>query len=406
MTVVNNNLKMIDLPVWEQLTNAPANSAAGVTLADDNERFIYTLFSATSFWRYDTRANCWQQLANPTGGTVGTGTTLRFSKQVGGQFNGEVHGSIYAVITSGVGAAVFNRYDIATNAWTLLSVTSLPATFGTDGKLCYPEPFYNGYVGGYHTNVVQTITASAQALANATSISVSALPIALPAGCILNFGTFAAPIFAVLTSSAAAAATSILVSPLVTTVPASATALYYNEMYLLGNNAVTVYRYSVNTNTWATTSANAGNPALAGVTAAPGAGMTVKWLPATDLSSLWCVRGANTSTIYKYNLNTNTWSTVTFHPATETFNTGTSFGVRTNASGQQQNFIIHKDVTNRVYEFIPSTLRLNPICNQFLLSQGAALVGDKSCVMRSPDGIEFYYLLLSTSSSFLRTAFF
>jgi hypothetical protein len=410
MPVTNNNLRLVDRPVWEQLTPGPANSAAGATFADDNERYVYYLISATAFWRYDTWADAWQQLANPTGGTVGAGTTLRYSKQIGTQFNGVVYGSVFALITSGTGAPVFNRYDIATNAWTALSVASLPGTFGTDGKLVIPEPFYNGYVGGYHSGVLQTVTASANALVGATSISVSATSAALPSGAILNFGTYAAPILAVLTASATAGATSLTVSALVAQVNSAATALYYDHGYLIGNNATQMYRYTITTNAWSTTSANGGTPALPAVTAAPGAGLSLKWLPgssfANALNSLFCVRGAASASIYQYRLDTNAWSTITFHPATETFTTGTTYGVRTDSNGRPTKFLVSKEVTNRVYEFDPVTSRMSQVATQWLLAQGAALVGDRSFVIKSPDGIEFFYMMLSTSTSFVRTPLF
>jgi hypothetical protein len=406
MPVVNNNLRMVDLPVWEQLAPAPANSAAGVTMADDNVRFIYILFSATAFWRYDTWTNAWQQLANPTGGTVGVGTTVRYSKQIGGQFNGEVYGSVYALISNGVAAPVLNRYDIATNVWSNLSVTGIPATFGTDAKISYPEPFYNGYIGGYHSPVLQTITTTALANAGATSISVSALPVALPVGTILNFGTYTAPVLAVLTAAAAASATSITVAALIASVPNASAALYYNEMYLVGNGATVIYRYSVNTNAWATTSANAGNPAMPAIPAAVGTGQALKWLPANDANSLFLFRGSNSATLYKYSLTSNTWSTVTYHPATEAISTGSSFGIRSNASAQQSEIVFMKENTNRMYKFNPTLNRVDPYGTQYLFAQGAVVVGDKSCVIKSPDGIEFYYCLLHTSATMLRTPLF
>lgn len=409
-TVVNNNLKMIDRPIWEQLNSALANTAAGSCLADDNERFIYLLLSATSFWRYDTWADTWQQLANPTGGTVGTGTTMRFVKQIGGQFNNVVYGSVFAFISNGVAAPVFNKYDIATNTWSALSVASIPATFGTDAKFMCPEPFCNGYIGGYHSGVLQTITASGAASAGATSITVTALTNALPNGAVLNFGTLTSPKWAVLTAAAAASATTLTVAALISGLTGTETALFYDHAYLIGNAATQMYRYQFSTNAWATTSANGGNPALPAITGAPGFGCTLKWLPGSNEVNanniLKCVRGGATANIYSYRLDTNAWSTDTFHPTSETFTTGTSYGVRSNSSGQQTKLLISKEVTNRIYEYDPLLKRLDPKATQWLLTQGVALVGDKSCVLKSPEGIEFFYLLLSTSASFVRTPLF
>ena len=81
MGVVNNNKYMLDRPMWEQLSFAPANGVAGSCNCDDNRRFIYNYFqistTAAQFWRYDTWADCWQPLATPPTqtGTVGANFT-------------------------------------------------------------------------------------------------------------------------------------------------------------------------------------------------------------------------------------------------------------------------------------------------------------------------------------------
>lgn len=410
MAVTNNNKPMIDMPVIEQLSFAPATSAAGTCCVDDNERFIYWLFSATSFWRFDTWANTWQQLANPTGGTVGAGTCMQFTKMIGDQFptasTGQVFGSVFALITSGVGAPVFNKYDIATNTWSALSVTNLPATFGSDGSFAFPSPSLNNYTSGYHTGVLQTITATAAAAQGATSVSVTALPTALPINAVLNFGTTASPKYAVLSAAAAASATTITVRALTVALTGTETALWYDHMYLIGNAATQMYRYTLSTNAWATTSANSGNPALPAVTAAVGAGSAIKWLPGYDVAKLVCIRGAATSNVYLYDLVANTWSTLTFHPATETFTTGSCYGVFQDSNNKPTKVWLHKDATNRVYELDLTKGRINPAFNQYLLSQGAALVGDKASILKSPDGIQFFYMLLSTSTSFVRSPIF
>lgn len=408
MTLVNNNLKMIDRPIWEQLTPAPASTAAAVAIVDDNVRYIYALFSATSFWCHDTWTDTWIQLANPPGGTLAAGSCMRYMRQMGSQINGEVFGSVYALIASG-SAVVFYRYDIATNTWSsALSVTNIPAAWGTDGRIGCPDPAMNGNAGGYHTGILIPVTASAQALAGATTISVNALAAALPANAVLNFGTATAPIYAVLTAAAAAAATSITVSPLVATVAASAVAYFYPDIFLVGNNATVAYRYNIASNAWLTTSANSGNPALGAVPGAVGAGCVLCWLPgsgdANALDRLILVRGGATASIYEYSLSTNAWSSLTYYPHTETFTTGSSSGIRVDATGKNTKLLMQKDATGRVLEFDRKRLRMDGRCTQTLIAQGAAVVGDKATLLRSPDGIEFLYTLLNTSTYFVRAA--
>lgn len=199
---------------------------------------------------------------------------------VGTQLNGVQYGSLYALVTSGVGLPVFSRYDVATNIWTVLNVTNLPATFGTDGALVFPSPAVNAFdAAGYHSPILRTITASATALANATAISVGALPEALAIGTRLNFGTNAAPVWATLTAAAAASATSIVVAPLVAQVTIAATAQYYGQMYLVGNAGTQMYRYNIGTAVWSTTSANSANPAIPAAPGAVGAGVGLRWAP-------------------------------------------------------------------------------------------------------------------------------
>jgi len=329
---------------------------------------------------------------------------------MGSQVNGEVFGSVYALISSAT-AVVFYRYDVGTNTWSgALSVVNVPAVFTIDGRLMIPEPALNAFEGGYHDALsLNVITTSAQANAGATSISVNALPLALPVGAVLNFGTYSTPIWAVLTAAASASATSITVSPLQAIVPSASVAYWYANMFLFGNNATAWYRYNIAGNAWTTTSANSGTPALAAVTGALGAGHVVCWLPGSGetnaLNRLIVFRGTATGTVYEYNLTANTWATLTYYPFSETFSTGSSSGVRS-VNGKNKKLVIQKDITGRFYEFDRLRLRLDPICTQNLINSGTALVGVRQSILKDPTGtIEFVYTIPSTSAYFLRSAF-
>jgi hypothetical protein len=410
MAIVNNNKVLIDRPMWEQLSYAPVVSAAGTIIEGDGSRFIYIIYSATSFWRYDTWADCWQQLASPPSGTLGAGSTMRHTLCVGTQTAaGEIYGSIYLFTSNGVAAPAFAIYDVSTNVWTALSVTTIPATFGTDSYLQYPDVESNGWLGTYHSAVITAVTASALANAGATSITVTALPFALPAKAILNFGTLASPKFAVLTAAAAAAATTITVAALLIAVPASAVAYYYDHMYLVGNAATQMYRYTLSTNTWSTTTANVGNAVLPALPIAPAAGGTsLRRFTSVDAGKLTYIRGASSSQFaYQYDLVANTWGVnLAIVPATETLGLGSCTTVRTNSSGLGTKVLIQKDATMRIYELDIAKLTIKPIAYQYLITTGAALVGEKAYIMKSVDGIEFYYILLHTSQYFVRTPLF
>lgn len=404
---MNNNLKMIDIPIWLQLAFAPANSAAGSSICDDGERFIYYMISATNFWRYDTWHDCWQQLASPPGGTIAAGSKIIYTKSFGEQLNGVVYGSVFSFQCSG-SAITFYRYNIATNIWSAaLSVATLPAAFGTDSYLSYPSPELNGWEGGYHSGVLRTITATADAVIGATSISVSALPQALLSGTILNFGTFTSPKWAVLTAGAALNATSITVAALQAQVSNTNAAYYYDSMYLIGNNASQFYRYTFSTNLWSTTSANGGNPALPAIAGAAGVGCAIKFLPGIVgyENNLVIIRGGTGSQILAYNFESNTNTIITPTPNTEGYGAGTCVAASLNSSGKQSRLFIEKDITMRIYEFDIIKGRLNPIAYQGLVASGAAVAGDKMCSLKSPDGqVDFLYIILSTSNAFLRVA--
>ena len=469
MAVINNNKYMLDRPMWEQLSFAPVTGIAGTCNCDDNRRFVYHYFQTAAttaqFWRYDTWADSWQQLATPSTQT-GTVGAIRYVDSVGGSFGGTTYGSVWLLIGNGT-IAYFYKYDIATNAWVAMSIANVPATIGTDFAFTYPEPQLNNNSNVYHSGVTKTISTSGAVAVGATSIAVGALPVALSSGTRLRFGTFDVTLtatasagattltcaalpqglyagvlletprgglvtvrttanagamsidvypirralsngsvftverYVVLTAGAAASATSITVSPVNYTIASATDAYYYDHMYMVGNNATVMYRYQVGTNTWATTNASA--VAIPAVTGAVGGGCAIKWLPSFTPDKLYVVRGNGTSNIYSYDLVTNTWATASFHPSTETYTTSSAHTARS-IGGKAYSIISTKENTMRVYEYDPSLSRLHPKMNQWLYPTGAAVQGDRATCLRSPDEVEFYYLLLPSSTALVRCA--
>ncbi len=467
--MINNNKYMLDRPMWEQLSFAPATGIAGTCNCDDNRRFIYTYFqtstSAAQFWRYDTWADCWQLLATPPTQTGSVGS-IRYVESVGGSFGGTTYGSVWLLIGNGT-IAYFYKYDIATNAWAAQSIASVPATLGTDHSFTYPEPQLNNNEGGYHSGILRTITTSGAVAVGATTIPVSATSEAMVIGTRLRFGTFAITLtaealagdttlqvavlpqginagtlietprgglvqvkvtasagatsltvhpirryqpngtvfnverYVVLTAAAVASATSLTVAAVNYTIESSATALYYGNMYMVGNNATVMYRYNVSTNTWATTNASA--VAIPAVTGTVGGGCAIKWLPSANLDKLYIVRGNGTSNVYLYDLVSNNWTTSVHNPATETFTTGSTNTARS-VDGKGYSIITSKETTGRVFEYDPSLSRMLPKMNQWLYPFGTLVQGDRASCMRSPDEVEFYYLLLHSSTAFVRCA--
>lgn len=80
MAVTNNLKPQVDLPVWEWCRFAPTATAALSALAtadNGSDRFIYYI-SASTFYRYDTYADTWQQLSTPNTAPV-TALALRYT---------------------------------------------------------------------------------------------------------------------------------------------------------------------------------------------------------------------------------------------------------------------------------------------------------------------------------------
>lgn len=430
--------------------------------------YFQTSTTAAQFWRYDTWTDTWQQLATPATQTgtvanmvftksiggqysgqifgaiylfVGNGTACYFYKfdiatntwranlgttnvpaafatdcylmypSVGiNNFETAYHSGVTRTITTTANAASgattvsvsalpealavetclrFGAYDISVTANALKGSTTLAVSGATQAmKAGTVLNLDNGY----------EICLSADSLAGATSLTVYPL---------LNNVTITNKIkveqWAVLTAAAALNATSLTVSALRVGIASASTAGYYGNMYLIGNNATAMYRYNIGANAWATTSANAGNPALAAMTGTAGAGCALKWLPAYEPNKLYCLRGGGTSNVYLYDLVANTWSTQSYVPTTETFTTGTMVAAR-GISGKQASLLIQKDATMRIYEVVPYRNTLMPKLNQWLYPTAGAVVGDKSCVISSPDGVDFYYMLLHSSAAFVRCA--
>ena len=238
------------------------------------------------------------------------------------------------------------------------------------------------------------------ASAGATSLIIGPLTRPLPVGSVLTVR-----LKATLSGAAAANATSISVTGLLASISARKSAAYYDNMYLIGNNATQMYRYKISTNTWSTTSANSANPALPAITGIPGAGCALEWLSAYGSQYLWCLRAGATVTAYRYDLESNAaWGTESYYPATETFTTGTWVAPRL-VGGKNGSLIIQKDATMRFFEGVPPLNTMGTKGTQWLYPTSTAVVGNRMSIMTSPDGIEYLYCILHSVTAFVRMAF-
>lgn len=279
------------------------------------------------------------------------------------------------VFMPGAGAVGFKYYDIATNAWSAaLSVTNLPTTWGTDGKLRVTPGSMTSLLTG---NRFATGTATA---ATTTTVTNSAKAWATNQWANqqvrITGGTGAGQVRTIASNTA----TALTVSVAFTTTP-DTTSTYYIEgnddyIYLLGNNAVTMYRYSISGNTW---TALAPGTARA---AAPGSGMSAQWGRSTDATwtsenaiisgrRIYSFRGGGSAILDYYDIPTNAWTQLTYQRQTETFTTGTSF-----EDGGNGNLYIHKDATSRYFYYNYVQNMMWPF-STIIYPQGTANVGDR-----------------------------
>jgi hypothetical protein len=161
---------------------------------------------------------------------------------------------------------------------------------------------------------------------------------------------------------------------------------------MIGNASTTFYRYGIAANAWAST--------LSAQSSAPGAGCGLHWMTGVNSDRLYRIRGAAQTTIDYYSISGNSWTGLTYYPATETFTTGTCSIQRGLSSDQ---IFIHKDATARIYNLDIGDAKLQMQATEYLVAQSTAVVGQKICFISETNGISFLYLLLNTGATFLRT---
>jgi hypothetical protein len=298
-------------------------------------------------------------------------------------------------------AGSFRRYDFATNSWITLSNAGLPATIGTDGRLmatpAWIDSGFRSFASGTATGGSSTtLTNSAKGWAT-NQWANSQLRI--------TAGTGAGQIRTVASNTA----TTVTLSSAWSTAP-DATSQYSLEgnddfLYFIGNNAITLYRYSISANSWSTLSPTTARGA------APGAGLSGHWIhsvSASDWSNensirngryLYSIRGGGSALLDRYDLAANSWeNALPYAPATETFTTGTKLVYNGDF------LYLQKDATSRWfrYDFAQSAM---DGWTTMLYPQGAAVVGDTAFDVSFRDGnteIVYIYMLLNSSAVSLR----
>ena len=336
--------------------------------------------------------------------TIGANATITVAAQASAFTASTVYRlctPVWYVLGAGtLASGSFRKYDWATNTWTTLVNTGLPATIGTDGKLVSTPSWLNS---GYYQFATGTATsATGTTLVNSaktwTTNQWTNYQVRIVSG------TGAGQIRNISSNTGTT-----LTVPTWTTTP-DATSVYSIEgnddfIYYIGNGAVTMYRYSISGNSWSTLSPTA---ARAG---APGAGMSAHWVYG-ETNALWTsesaiingqriysFRGAAGAVLDYYDIALNTWvSGITYAPATEVFGAGTKY------TYINDKLYIQKDATNRWFEYDFGDNNMNGWTTMPVV-QGAAIVGDTAFDATYYDGateIHYVYMLMNTSTLMYR----
>lgn len=440
-TVTNQNIPLVHRKEWQMMTPAPFTTATGsfvVTDVNENRPNALYVASSTAHYLYNHNEDAYVQI--PSGALAGTfgagscgarvrysntftasagstttlttstilsgiilGSTIRFlsgtATNVGKEsiitdilivpgtsttitFNA-VPGTVvstdtfaidtgrFFILNAGILATnSFKSYDIASGIWTGLAFANLPASIGTDGKLiCTPS-----------NDIFATGTAS-----SATTTTITNTPKTWTVNQWTNYqiritgGTGLGQIRTIASNTS-----NVLTVSSVFTITPDATSTYEltgndDYMYFLGNNAVTLYRYSISGNAWtvmAPTTARSGTPV---------AGMSANWVGKTgnakyanesniqDGKYIYSFRGG--SALDRFDIAGGTagagaWQNIVYIGLVESFNTGSAYAL----SGEY--IYIRKDASHRYFKYSITGFSLTPVTSN-LYPDGTAIVGDK-----------------------------
>lgn len=458
-----NLRKVLDRKEWEMMTPAPIANVAGafsITDPSGEDKAVVYIAGASVIYRYDHFQDAWQQLPNSgiagtfaagscgtfhhygasgtaTAGTTTTITTnLTINRSIAGYklritggpgagneriIASNTYGansvitvteaftatittsSTYQLMTgrywfmnAGTSAVGFSYYDRALNTWTSRSVTSLPTSWGTEGRLCQTySPCNSPFASGTATSATSTtLVNSAKTWTSGQWINYQVR---------ITGGAGAGQIRTITANTG----TTLTVATWTTTPDATSTyAIEGNDdyLYLLGNNALTMYRYSISGNSWTALS-----PAVARA-ANMGAGGGANWVSNVQ-NSVWTnesaiingrriysFRGGASAALDYYDIPTNSWTALTYSPQVDTFTTGSCYDY-------DDNFImVSKEATGRLFRYILEENRLIP-WSTMVYPNSTATVGDKMWTKTYDDGgdvIKWVYYLGHTNTLLFR----
>lgn len=337
--------------------------------------------------------------------TIGTNATITFTDAEAVAFDNtsqyRLKTPVFYLLGSGtLASGSFRKYDFATNTWTTLAHAGLAATNGTDSRLVSTPAWIDSGFKSFATGTAtaggtNTITNSAK---NWTTNQWANYQIRISAG------TGAGQIRTI--SSNTGTVITVGANWTVTPDNTSEYSIEGNDdfLYFMGNGAVTLYRYSISSNTWTTLTPGVARGA------APSTGLSGQWIHSVSASDwtnesniqngryIYSFRGGASAALDRYDIPANTWSAVTYAPATETFTTGTKW------SYNKDRLYIQKEATGRWFAYDFAENAMQP-WGTMTYTQGTAVLGDTSFDVTYKDGnteIDYIYMLLNTSTVLLR----
>lgn len=469
---IQNNKRVLHRKEWQMMTPAPTASAAGGFIIKDplglRKTALY-IASATVHHLYATDEDgwlqipsmalagafgagacgtwgCWSNILTANGGSTASVTTataitsrmlgekIRFltgsqaGKEatitgckivVGGTstitFSPALSGAVvntdtfttstgrYYILNAGtVAAGIFKSFDPSTGVVTTLGTSGLPASLGTDCKLVATPSYVGAFASGVATSATSTTITNSNKTWAVNQWCNSQVRI--------TSGTGIGQVRTIATNTATA-----LTITAAWTITPDATSNYAIEgnddfLYLIGNNAVTMYRYSLTSNTWATLAPTTARAAA--MVAGGGANWVSKtgnvdWQDESNILDgryIYSFRGGGSSVLDRFDIAGGTagagaWLAITYMNAQETFTTGSSYDV------DGENIYIKKDATNRMFYYKIVGNYLYPL-NTDLFPDSTAVIGDKMFTVSYFDGtgdtITWLYYLQNTGTALRR----
>jgi len=305
-------------------------------------------------------------------------------------------GTFFVLMPGTLTATSFRKYDMATAAWASCTNTGLPASWGTDAAMVSPCQVGVSYDSGTATSGADTtITDTSKAWTASQWVGYQVR---------ITGGTGIGQI-RVITANNATSLTVASMNP-----DPDSTSTYVieadeNAIYLLGNNAITMYKYSISGNSWATVSPGTlrAGAAIAGMSADHvGVTGSTQWADITKIKDgryIYSFRGG-TAVLDRYDIAANTWEVITYLPAATTF----AAGAGTAWAGSK--IYIAKEgsatVPQRVYAYDVVENTMVPITTDWYLG-AAAVLGDKIWIRKlSSAGLVKWLYVLQSGATVLR----